>query len=337
MKRIVGFLSNRCYTEAQSYKIVYEWEDIISERLKLRVIKESWLKGVLFYGLINRLHCGWLQKIMPTGNKYYLWFTTMAPGASLKIDSRINKNRIPIIIDFWLKRSEFPSFYKIYRESPLILITSREVFEALKEDHCPLPIEHWPLSFPDFYAIEKKHIPKNKKYELCLFGRNNPFFIRMLDKYCERHSDFSYIRGEGTTNNRSFYNNKGEFLCKDAGRETYLDMIKHTKISCYSTPGIDETKSNTNGYNQVTPRVFEMLSNGCQVIGHYPFSADVKWYQLNEVVPNVTTYDEFEKCLDEMRLTDMNQEKISSYMSKHYTSNRVPLLVKLLAKHNFEI
>ena len=110
----------------------------------------------------------------------------------------------------------------------------------------------------------------------------------MLEKYASLHPDFEYIINNGDINNRKYVTNTGRFIAKDTGRTSYLDMIKHTKISCYATPGIDEAKRETITFNQVTPRLFEMLCNGCMVIGHYPLSADTIWYNLSSVVPQLS-------------------------------------------------
>ena len=113
-------------------------------------------------------------------------------------------------------------------------------------------------------------------------------------------------------------------------------MIKHTKISCYATPGIDEAKRETITFNQVTPRLFEMLCNGCMVIGHYPLSADTIWYNLSSVVPQVDKYEEFEKVLDEMRKNRFEYVKISDFMRKHYTSKRIVDLITILKNYNIQ-
>ena len=170
-----------------------------------------------------------------------------------------------------------------------------------------------------------------------MFGRPNPFFIRLLDKYCIKHPDFCYIMNNGDINNRQYISNKGDVVAKDTGRLSYLKMISSTKISCYSTPGIDESKKVSSEYNQVTPRVFEMLCNGCQIIGHYPQAADTIWYNLDSVVPNVDDYDEFEKILDFYRGSSVDIEKYSKFMSNHYTSKRCELLKYILSKYSINI
>ena len=103
----------------------------------------------------------------------------------------INKFTIPVIIDFWLKEEQLPAFYVAYKEVPLILLTNLEVYEFLKQHKCPIPIEHWALSYPDKYSISNKRL--EKEYEFCFIGRPNPFFVRLLDKYCSTHPDFYTI------------------------------------------------------------------------------------------------------------------------------------------------
>lgn len=62
-------------------------------------------------------------------------------------------------------------------------------------------------------------------------------------------------------------------------------------------------------------------------------SEDVLWYNLNSVVPNVNNYPEFEACLNDMRTKRQDIKKVSSFMSRHYTSCRVPLLIEVINKY----
>ena len=144
--------------------------------------------------------------------------------------------------------------------------------------------------------------------------------------------DFEYVYSKGISVDREFWTNKGKFLGKDTGRESYIQFLKKTKITSYSTPGMDTTKKAN--FNQVTPRLLEMLANGCQVIGHYPNSEDVIWYNLSSIVPNVCDYRTFEKVLDDMREKVFDYNKISEFLSKHYTSNSAQLLFEALEKYS---
>lgn len=316
-----------------SFKIVFEWEDIIAKELGLKTRKPGKWAYALFYWRIETFHLTRFYNKILKEKDLNLQFIMQA---GIRPISLINKNTIPVIIDFWLEEKSLQGFYNAYQNVPLILVTNREVYEFLKQHECPIPVEHWGLSFPNQYALTPEKT-KNKDYEFCIFGRPNPFFIRMLDDYCRKHPDFKYIRNNADINHRQYIDNAGHIVAEDTGRASYLDMIRRTKISCYTTPGIDESKSQTSTFNQVTPRLFEMLCNGCQVIGHYPNTADVNWYGIEKIVPNVNSYEEFEVVLDRLRSEEFHYEDVHQFMQKHYTSSRIPQLIDILNKHNIEI
>ena len=332
MRKLTKIISQRAYAKYPSFKIVYEWEDILAKDLNISIKKEGDFKFKFFrrfekYGLADFYH-----SFIPKNN-LKLRFVMEAKAEKRCI---LNRNTIPVIIDFWLEENNLQAFYEAYKHCPLVLVTSAEVVEFLKNNDCPLPIKHWPLSYPDIYKLDVNKI-KDKKYDFCIFGRPNPFFIRMLDKYCKKHPDFTYIHSTGTDTGRVFVDNDGNVVLKDTGRQSYLDMISKTKISCYTTPGIDESKKITGRFNQVTPRLFEMLTNGCSVIGHYPGNADTRYYELSSLIPNVNSYDEFERVLDSLRIKPLDFSQIASYMDKHYTSTRAKMLVEILKKHSIAI
>lgn len=332
MRKLTRIQSQRVYAHWSSFNIVYEWEDLLAKGLNIPIKNEGNFKFKFFrrfekYGLTNLYH-----SFVAKGD-LKLRFVMQA-----KVEKQcvLDCNTIPVIIDFWLEDQDLAAFYEAYKHCPLVLVTSAEVVEYLKEHQCPLPIEHWPLSYPDIYKMDIDKV-KDKKYDFCIFGRPNPFFIRLLDEYCEKHSDFTYIHSTGTENNRAFVDHNGNVVLKDTGRQSYLDMISKTKISCYTTPGIDESKKITGRFNQVTPRLFEMLTNGCSVIGHYPDNADTRFYELKSLIPNVDNYNEFEQALDALRTKPLDFSKIASYMDKHYTSTRAKMLVDILEKHSISL
>lgn len=332
MRKLTKIISQRAYAKYPSFKIVYEWEDILAKDLNISIKKEGDFKFKFFrrfekYGLADFYH-----SFIPQ-NSLMLRFVMEAKAEKRCI---LDRNTIPVIIDFWLEENDLQAFYEAYKHCPLVLVTSAEVVDFLKNNDCPLPIEHWPLSYPDIYKLDVNKI-KDKKYDFCIFGRPNPFFIRMLDKYCEKHPDFTYIHSTGTDTGRVFVDHDGNVVLKDTGRQSYLDMIGKTKISCYTTPGIDESKKIKGRFNQVTPRLFEMLTNGCSVIGHYPDNADTRYYELSSLIPNVDNYEEFEQVLNALRTKPLDFSQIASYMDKHYTSTRAKMLVEILKKHSIAI
>lgn len=316
-----------------SWRIVREWDEIIASTLKLKIVNETNGSRFLKFNIINKFNLAKLYNVLKWRRKTLTLRFIMT--AEAKCTCFVDKNTIPVIIDFWLKEENLESFYKVYKDVKLVLVTNREVYEYLKKNNCPLNVEHWALSFPDQYAVTE--VQETKEYEFCLFGRPNPFFLRMLEKYASVNSDFEYIINKGDINNRMYITNKGRFVASDTGRASYLDMIRKTKISCYSTPGIDESKKDSFTFNQVTPRLFEMICNSCMVIGHYPLSADTLWYDLPSIVPQVENYEQFEEILNHMRKTEFDYLGVSNFMQKHYTSKRSIELIKILEKYNIKL
>lgn len=327
MRKVNAILSirGRKDLKTRSWDIVFEWEDIIAKRLNV-VVKDK--DSSLLSNFLQKLHIYKFFAPLVRSKNLYLEFITdvaLVPGRYA------SPNMIPIIIDFWYDKEEIKQFIEHFKLVPLIFVTNKEVQKLLSGFDCPFKVEHFPLSLPDQYRLTRDSLA-NKEYEFGFVGRIDGFFMNLVEEYASKHDDFEYVYSKGISIEREFWTNKGRFLGKDAGRESYIELLKKTKISCYSTPGMDTTKKVN--YNQVTPRLLEMLANGCQVIGHYPLSEDVLWYNLSYVVPNVTDYDSFENVLDNMRENIFDFEKVSKYLSDHYTSCSAHLLYEALNKYS---
>lgn len=333
MKQLKYIETDRLLCKSQSYKTVYEWEDVLSVKLGLSLRTYTRIKQI-YHG---RYEKNGLVRVYHKLHRRSVLHLLYVMRAGIKQSCRLNCNTIPVLIDFWLKDEDLPAFYKAYKHVPLLLVTNLEVYQYLTEHNCPIPIEHWPLSLPDMYEL-KNDVEFKKKYDFCFLGRQNPFFARMLNEYSKKHPEFVYIENKGNVNNRVYITNRGNIVAKDTGRKSYIQMIQNTKVSCYTTPGLDESKSETTRFNQVTPRLFEMLVNGCHVIGHYPTNgADVKYYEIEKIVPNVENYEEFEHELEKMLSTPFDTEKAIKFLSNNTTSVRAEMLKRILLKHNILI
>lgn len=328
LKRII---SQRDYNIAAPFKIVYEWEDILSEKGNISLYKETSFRFHIVYGWLKKLHLISLYKSLKKSQDLSLFFVMKA---DVKKEPWLNRSTIPVIIDFWLSESDLPSFYDAYKDCPLVLVTSAEIVEFLKNHQCPLNIEHWPLSLPDYMKPNRKE-NYEKKYDLCFLGRPSPYFVDMLKQYEQRHPDFKYIIGSRSSKNREYIDNKGNFVAKDTGRESYINMVRSSKITCYSTPGLDSNKAETSTFNQVTPRLFEMIAGGCYVLAHYPDNADTRFYELDKYVGNVPDYNSFEKKLNLLRKSaPMDFSLANEFLEKHYTSTRVEMLFAIFDRYN---
>jgi hypothetical protein len=331
MRKLSAIWSERSFAKYMSIGIVNEWEDELSRSLCLPIKTPGYFNYAFYhrlekYGLVDLYH------FLTVKSSVGLRFIMTAYTAERCYN---NINTIPVIIDFWLDKDAVGSFSEAFRRAPLVLITSLEVYDFLKQNDCPLPIEHWPLSIPDKYLGLPEN--RNKKYDFCVFGRPNPFFLRFLEQYSDSHPEFVYVMNKGDIGNRSYVTNKGVFVGRDTGRESYLNMISETRVTCYTTPGLDEGKKESSDFNQVTPRLFEMLSRGCHVIGHYPKNADTEWYDLASIVPNVDSYEEFEACLDHYLSVPFDTVKAQAFLTKHCTSARAKSLADIVRKYGIEI
>ena len=332
MRRLTHICSQRKFSPYPSFRIVYEWENILAASLGIGISAPGEISNVFHRRFEKNGLTGVYHSLLPPGNLGLRFVMT----AETEDRCWYNRNSIPAIIDFWLEEKDLPDFYQAHRHVPLMLVSSREVYEFLQENHCPVPLEHWALSIPDAY-LENLRRPKRKQYDFCFFGRPNPFFLRLLEEYSRKHPDFEYILNQGGIEDRSYVSNKGRFVARDTGRASYLEMIAATRVSCYTTPGLDEAKAESSRFNQVTPRVFELLSNQCHVIGHYPDNADTRWYALSSWVPNVDNYEEFEFQMDRMLKEPFDAEACAQFLSPHLTGSRARDLRDILDKHEIRI
>ena len=331
--RIDQIISRRGYEKFQYWDIVKEWEDILSSQLKISIVNEPAFLG-------NHIVKGFpfLYSIF-TRNKNSFYFqlaAEIAPARLKFIQSLLgfrSKNIskvIPCIIDFWVSKEDIPIFNKIYSKHKIILISSKEAYDFLKENQSPLPIVHWPLSLPDQYRFSVSCL-NEKKYDLALIGRQNPLLESFLKIYIKSHPDFicAYKRYEG--GHFKYYLTDGTYIGNADRREEYMRIIQGSRIALYATPGLDG-KADANGFNQVTPRFLELVANGCHVIARYPKNSDTDFYELSKFSKNIETYEDFETAMDKARNTSIDSNFYEKYMSKHYTSVRAGQLVNIL-KH----
>lgn len=303
-----------------SFHLVYEWEDQIKEEIvdSCLYFHSFWSNKLIRIHEILQLNGIALDK------NVHLFFEMLAE----KKKGIFNRsNLIPIVIDFFLSKEDLRKFEKAHSHNPLILVTSLEAYEWLKDNKCKLNIQHWALSLPDKYRINSK-INYHKKYDFVLVGRQNPVLKSYLEKYVLENPDVIYVY-EGDEKFH-YYTNNGEYIGYFKSREDYISLMKLSRIGMYSTPGIDESRQGTNQFNQVTPKFLEYIACGCHLLLRYPENPDTHFYELNKFCLHIDSYTSFEKKVRHYLNSKPDLQMYEEYLSKHYTSERIKQIKSFL-------
>lgn len=321
--KIKSILTRRNITNYSSGQIVYEWEDEFSKFLSASVVND------------NDMRRSRLCSYIPVINKFLVGFKdTFVFNMQWRDNKGLNMHNVyPLIIDFYSREdSELEAFYDMYRHNPLVMISSCEVFDFLKEKKCPLNIAHLGLSLPDKYRLTNK-TRFEKKYDLVMMGRQNCVLEKYTIKYAQSHPDFTYIRQLLKDGHSVIYDNNDNIVGEANSREKYMKLLSMGRSVLYSTPDIDTDSKRAHGFNQVTPRFLECIASGCHIIARYPNNSDVDYYELDKMVlAKVNSYAEFEKAMDYARSNDVDFRAYVNYLDKHYTSVRAIELQSILEK-----
>ncbi|GAA4495782.1 hypothetical protein GCM10023172_08020 [Hymenobacter ginsengisoli] len=254
-------------------------------------------------------------------------------GVNIEPNFSTSEKAIPAFIDLW-KQTDITAFQRTYRDCPLVLVSSLEAVAYLKEQGCRLNLAHFPLSLSDRYKAETGKV-YTKKYDVVLAGRTNPVLSTYLQEFSNKHPTVEILRQQEVDGVFCYVSNLSGKVSEFKTREEYIELLRATKISFYSTPGIDGGEKRTGGFNPVTPRYLELLSAQCLLLGKYPDNEETRFYQLSEVCPNVASYAQFEDLmLSYLKQSEAPLDLYESILQKHYTSCRAALLQKLIHELN---
>lgn len=320
------------------FDIVFEWEDVLAKELNCSILTRSNFEfkfdeqcrkfykktHIPFYRLFNLFD-------FQRGNNVLIF------DASTKQQDGIynNKRYIPCLIDYFLNEEMYPNFINAYRKNPLVLVSNREVYEYLIEKKCPIKVAHFPLSLSDEYKTDEIY---EKQYDLILAGRVNPLLQEYVDRYEKENPELKIVRRKYVDGHFSYYlSSTGEEVSIGDTRCEYTDLLRKSKIALYTTPGMDGTRTDANGWNQVTPRFLEQVSAQCHIIARYPDNADTRWYEMDRICKNTESYEAFEEMMNRYRREEIDFELYKNYLKKHYTSERAKLLKHIYQENNLEV
>ena len=320
--KISQILTNRSISNGRDYGIVNEWEDIFVELLNVPLYYDNWKRRdkIIFWKF------PWLASFFQTNEQTFTY--VMLPIASPHGNNK--KNIVPCMIDFFCRETnELQEFYRRYAKNPLVLISSKEAYDYLVSVKCPLNIRHLALSISDKYCIDDK-TTFEKRYDVVMLGRQNKVLQEFLNEYSERHKELTYVYGKKEGRNFRYYDQDGLDLGTMSSRDDYMNLMKMSRIGMYATPAMDGGRTDTNGFDQVTPRFLEYIVSGCHVLARYPKNSDTDYYELDKMSTRIDTYEQFEEAMNKLRNKEVDVPFYSSYLEKHYTSVRVKTLLNYL-------
>ena len=342
--RLAAILSTRSYLKAPLYHLIYEWEDDLGAVFRVPVLKAL---PVFRRLLINKVS----RKILKTAgqplfatfsnlvefanifrpaNGYYLVYEL---GANTEPNFSTSSKAIPAFIDLW-KQTDWDAFAQLYQACPLVLISSLETLMYMKSIGCPLNLAHFPLSLSDRHRTAPGTVYE-KKYDILLAGRldirTSQILRDYLQTFTQKYPQTEFLYQQEIAGEFHYVSNQRGPIGKFQSREAYIELLRASKISFYSTPGLDGGEKRTGGFNPVTPRYLELLNAQCLLLGRYPDNEETRFYELARVCPNVTSYEQFEEIiLGYLQKETAPIELYEEILSKHYTSYRAVQLQKLL-------
>jgi hypothetical protein len=332
MLQIRGIYTIRDTPQPHYWDIVFEWEDQLSATLGVPLIAvgkkyDQVYRPDLLKKLLNRLNAYQLLDKFFSPKDFYLAFHIGPPGV-YSFYSR--NNVVPIIIDFW-KHENIKRLESIFHLSPVVFVTSREVYNYLSEIGVKINFKLLPLSLPDKYL--KTTIPTERNIDIIQIGRSNNTLNEYMNEFLKDFPDTHYVSVRKNGTDLQVVSNKSGVLGVFKERAEFINLLKQARISLVSAPGMEDDKSRTGGFSPVTPRFLESAACGCKLIGIFPANADFEHYGIMDVCVSVSNYDQF-KQLANQYLADKTGPDYTAFLKKHLTSKRADELTKLLKETN---
>lgn len=314
------------------WDVVFRWENEFSRTLNIPLVEvgheyDNIYKPSIARKVLNRINFYQASdRLFFNPKKHYLAFHIGPPGV-YSFHSR--KNVIPIIIDFW-KSEDLKRFESIFALNKLVFITSREVYNYLLHKKIDVRIEHLALSLPDGAMADVAN--EKRKFDLIQLGRQNQQLTSFTKKFLEEFPSTNYIYAEKIDGRMQMFSTRDGALGEFPSHESLLNLLKQTKVSLVSAPGLDDDAQRTGGFSPVTPRFLESAACGCHLVGVYPDNDDFRYFGIDEICANVTDYDSF-KSIVLQYLHSQSAADHRSFLTRHLSGTRANELKEKLSLH----
>lgn len=341
---LAAILSTRSYLKAPLYHLIYEWEDELAADFKVPVLNAlPPFRRALINPVTRKIFQAFGPQALAAASNAVEMANVFRPsagqylvfelGAGTQPSFSTSPRAIPAFIDLW-KHTDWQAFEALYRACPLVLVSSLETLEYMKSIGCALNLAHFPLSLADRHRAAPGTVYE-KKYDILLAGRldvrTSQILRDYLQAFVQKYPQVEYLYQQEIDGEFHYVSNQRGSIGKFQDRESYLELLRASKISFYSTPGLDGGEKRTGGFNPVTPRYLELLNAQCLLLGRYPDNEETRFYELARVCPNITSYEQFEETMQ--RYLAQETAPLALYdeiLQKHYTSQRAKLLRELL-------
>lgn len=318
-------ITKRRYIYHPSWHIVYEWEEDIYNNLQIPLsLDDKNLyskipkgKGKL-YDILCKIDNLYSRKRKSSDNAFFFLMNIFDYFPVYPCARNIS---IPYIIDFFVDEDKLAYFYTKFKKCPLVLVSSFEAYNFLKERKCLLNVKCIPLSLSDRYKISSEYI--EKKYDVIALGRTNPILMEFLETYLKENPNVEFVYQKNSNKgDYAYYSTKTGKIGEANSRADYMEILGKSKIALYSTPGMDNSRS-TNGFNPVTPKFLELISKQCHIIARYPDTEECRFFEMGKISRHIDNYQLFKDTMNKYLATPVDLKLYGEVLEKHYTSKRI--------------
>lgn len=311
-------LSERGYMHWASWDVVYEWEDIIAERLGCDIL--TFRKGMK--GKFVRRGTREINSRLPRNNSRYRITKSERVRLLFVMSTTIYrdlpvKNIIPIFLDF--PTSTLDEIELATKRLPVFFVTCLDIYNMLKNRNVE-NVRYIPLSISDKYY---QNYTPDKTIDVIQFGRKNVVLHEYMMRYCAEHPETEYVY-QTADGSLTYYSTTRGNIGKFGLRSEYIDLIRCCKVSLVSSPGCDKGRSAEFGsIDFISPRFYESAALYCHLVGRYTQNEESRRIGLNEICPCVQNYADFERILKTfLKCNDFDWSMQREFVKKNLTSER---------------
>ncbi|MBQ7155897.1 MAG: hypothetical protein IJR85_10145 [Synergistaceae bacterium] len=263
--------------------------DSFGRFLPARVVQKT--RQVIKRLYIESVHGSLNQDISKPLSVYFCMFVP-------EINLCVGENPLPIFIDVSPDK-EIDLLISSTRNLRIFYVTSRYIFDIIKEKSPASGVRYMPLSVADTYHSQNFAQYRHKSLDVIQMGRKNPVLHEYMLRYTQEHKDADYVySAQGSINGNVYVSTKRGKIGTIVDRKSFIDFLASAKVSLVSSPNYDVKGINVPPLYYPTPRFYESAILGCALIGRYPDNQEFTELNMRKYCPSITSYEHFCKALE---------------------------------------